>query len=240
MDRVANKAYLRVNNPNPAWVDFQSIGALAGPWYAALAQAVSANVSIATGHDPSVDGKAAMTGALCITGDYLKAWLKYGTGNYDWRSLNETRASLVSAGGPFSALDISIAVAEGQRVQFEGDFVSTLATDANLVLRVNGAAVTLKGSVTIGSVGEWAGQVAIVAQSVQSRVVVKMGKSVNGWRAVEGIGTNSATWFYNLRFSGTIQVGAITSVGVSHAGGARIGDGTQLRAVVSDFHGVMP
>jgi hypothetical protein len=186
--------------------------------------------------DPSVSGIEAAVGSRCTTVDGLKAWSKYGAGDGEWRSLNETRVTVTAAGGPLTVLDCTVVIAEADEAEIE--IAGIGLTDNWLTLRVDGA--TVASGTTYGwemgaaatAARAWEGKVGALTAGSVGGGVFKIGRTVGGRRRVSGVTVDGTNDSYSFFFTGTIAAGAIGSIGFVHDSGAKIVDGTTLKARV--------
>jgi len=219
-DRVAAKGY--ICKGGSAWADVEEISRVAG-----------VEVIVADSFSPVVSGFASPVGTRLRTADGTKAWLKYGTGDYDWRPLTETRASVVSSAGPVQNVDLPVAVAADESVEFWADAERTASVEWTKMRLNQAAAVVTSG--TYGQGTPWDGNAFLmgVAGGSYGRggCHVKLGPSVDGVRSVEFTYWSKSS-NANCGFgTGRVTAGALTHVGFGLTS-AGVVDGATVRAVV--------
>ncbi len=228
-DRVADKGWLCTGSTSSSWMDVGAIAALGA------ADFVDSGTD-----DPSVVGVAAPVGSRYRWANGAKAWLKYGAGNTAWRSLNETRASVIASGGPLSTLDLAIAVPAANAVAVRFSILAS-SIGGFSALRLSGATATLSsGSVVYGAVVAELSTPDICWQTAaKTFAIVHIGPVVETRRLVRSswsVGGDSTYCGISTLF---IDGGVLTSIGIAATGGANIPDGSTITATVADFCGGM-
>lgn len=232
---------------------WRCLGATEWDWArdASLAGAASTIYLVANDFDPTVSVLAVPVGSIARRVSSPYAWLRYGTGDYDWRSLNEARATVTASGGPLAALDLSIVVPSDSSLSIRARLASTKETQANLTLRANGAGWVgiwkklswkTSGSTYVDAatadmhVGYIVGT-GVGGPAVKFRVAVDVGPIIDGLRSVEvkTITADQNSNSYNSLTFATTTVGNLSSVGLAMDGNYIVDGGIMVGRSAQGF-----
>lgn len=187
---------------------------------------------VANTADPSVDGLMANVGVIAQSNNGAKAWMKYGSGNYDWRLLNESHAH-ATADEDCVEMGADVAAAASQRLTLTA--LVNVKAAGYLILTLDGAAAVGSGAHNFGGVFDNAPTVTVGYAGYAGLGTIRMdvGPSIGGVRSVAAICTSRPSGTTGSIFSSMgakITSGAIAaSVGLrSYAGALQIGAGSVL------------